>query len=317
MRRKRTSQGFPLFPKTLVEFQRRFSTERACVEYLAAVRWPNGFQCPRCESRAAWRLGLRTWKCRGCRRKVYVTAGTVLQDSHLPVCHWFWAAYLMSTLTPGISALQLQRQLGIGSYRSALYMCRRLRQATVNPGREPLKGVVELDDIYVGGVEKGGQGRRTKTKKIVVVAVENRGDHAGRVRMKHLPALSWDIIREFVAASIAPGTEVRTDAVSFYRYPDWSVLGVRHKPLLQKTPERAGRLLPWVHQITGNLKTWLRGTHHGRVGGRHLQEYLDEYTFRFNRRGYREHAFLTMLLLATKRRPLKASSASRLVPSSA
>jgi len=223
----------------------------------------------------------------------------------------------MSTLTPGISALQLQGQLGIGSYRSALYMCRRLRKATVNPEREPLNGVVELDDIYVGGVEKGGVGRRTKTKKIVVVAVENRGDHAGRVRMKHLPVLSWDLVRQFVAANIAPGSEVRTDGVSFYRYPDWSVLGVLHKTLIQGTPERAGQLLPWVHQIIGNLKTWLRGTHHGRMEGRHLQEYLDEFTFRFNRRGYREHGFLTMLLLATKRRPSKAAPVSHLVESSA
>lgn len=292
-----------MFPRTLGEFQRRFATERACLEYLAAVRWPTGFICPSCGHNEAWRMGLDLWRCKRCRKRASVTAGTVLHGSHLPLCHWFWAVYLMSTLTPGISALQLQRQLGIGSYRSALYMCRRLRRATVNPEREPLNGVIELDDAYVGGVEKGSVGRRTKTKKIVVVAVENRGDHAGRVRIQHLPALSWDLIRQFVATNITPGSEVHTDGVSFYRYSDWSPLGVSHIPRIQKTPERAGKFLPWVHQVIGNLKTWLRGTHHGRMEAPHFQEYLDEYTFRFNRRGVREHGFLTLLLLAAKRGP--------------
>jgi len=212
----------------------------------------------------------------------------------------------MSTLTPGISALQLQRQMGIGSYRTALNLCRRLRRAMVNPMREPLNGVIELDDTYVGGAEKGVMGRRTKTKKIVVVGVENRGDHAGRVRIQHLPALSWKLIRQFATANIAPGSEVRTDGVSFYVYGDWSALGLHHKPRVQETPERAGRILPWVHQVIGNLDTWLRGTHHSRMEAKHFQEYLDEYTFRFNRRGYREHAFLTLLILATKRRRLGA-----------
>ena len=229
-----------------------------------------------------------------------------MHRSHLPLQTWFWAAHFMSTLTPGISALQLQKQLGIGSYRSALYMCRRLRGATVNPGREPLNGTIELDDIYVGGVEKGVAGRLTRTKQAVVIAVENRGDHAGRVRMKRLPALSWDLVRRFVATNILPGSEVRTDAVSFYKYGDWESLGLRHKFRVQRTRERAGRILPWVHQVAGNLKTWLRGTHHGRIEGRHLQGYLDEFTFRFNRRGFREHAFLTLLVLATKRRSASA-----------
>lgn len=229
-----------------------------------------------------------------------------MHRSHLPLQTWFWAAHFMSTLTPGMSALQLQKQLGIGSYRSALYMCRRLRRATVNPERESLNGTIELDDVYVGGVEKGGVGRRTRSKQIVVIAVENRGDHAGRVRMRRLPALSWDLVRQFAANNISPGSEVRTDAVSFYKYGNWEALGLNHQPRVQRTPERAGRLLPWVHQVAGNLKTWLRGTHHGRMEGRHLQGYLDEFTFRFNRRCYREHAFLTLLILATKQRPASA-----------
>lgn len=181
-------------------------------------------------------------------------------------------------------------------------MCRRLRFAMVNPTRDPLTGVVEMGDIYVAGVEKGIDGRQTRTKIIVVVAVENRGEYAGRVRMQILTELSWRVIRQFFAANIAPGSEVRTEGVSFYKYGDWKALGLRYILRVQRAPERAGRLLPWVHQITGNLKAWLRGTHHGRMERQHPHAYLDEFTFRFNRRHYREHGFLTLLLLSTKRR---------------
>lgn len=290
-------------PATLEEFQRRFVTEPACRDYLIRVRWPDGFRCPACEGREAWMVGLRRIRCRRCRTTVWLTAGTVMHRSHLPLRVWFWAAYLLATLTPGVSALQLQRQLGLGSYRTALRLCRRLRRAMVNPEREPLQGLVELDDVYVGGVERGGVGRFTRTKRVVVIAVENRGEHPGRCRMKALLALSWEAIRVFITTNIARGSTVRTDGLSVYRFADWRAVGCRHEERVQRTPARAGRLLPWVHQITGNLKTWLRGTHHGRVEGRHLQEYLDEFTFRFNRRAFRHHGFLTLLLLTTKASP--------------
>lgn len=289
-------------PKTLAEFQQQFPSDQACRDYLIRVRWPEGFSCPQCAGRTAWEMGLRRLRCPSCRATVWVTRGTVMERSHLPLRIWFWAAYLLATLTPGASALQLQRQLGLGSYRTALRLCRRLRQAMVNPDREPLRGVVELDDVYVGGKEPGGRGRRTATKSVVVIAVENRAGRPGRCRLRKLAALSWRAVRPFVATNIAPGSTVRTDGLSVYRVADWAVLGCRHEPRVQATPAEAGRHLPWVHQVTGNLKTWLQGTHHGRVEARHLQEYLDEFTFRFNRRHYRPHGFLTLLLLATKSR---------------
>lgn len=319
MRRKLTSQGYPQFPRTLGEFQRRFSTEKACLGYLALVRWPEGFGCPWCGSRIGWRVGLRRWRCRGCRRNVQLTAGTILQDSHLPIRYWFWAAYLMSTLTPGISALQLKHQLGIGSYRTALSLCRRLRRAMVNPMREPLKGVVEVDDAYIGGPEhrRGRRrivGRRVETKIPIGVVVENRGDHAGRVRMEVLPDLTHDALAGFIGRSVAADSQVNTDALPAYRGLD--PLKYHHCPKVQREPKRAGKILPWVHQVIGNLKTWLRGTHHGRITRQHLQSYLDEFTFRFNRRNYREHAFLSLLVLATRLKPMRAPL-KILVPSSA
>lgn len=301
MRRKRTSQGYPQFPKTLCEFQRRFSNEKACVEYLIGIRWPEGFECPRCGEKKAYRIGLRRFRCCKCRRDTRVTAGTILHNSHIPIRYWFWAAYFMSTLTPGISALQLQKQLGIGSYETALYLCRRLRNAMVNPEREPLTGIIEVDDTYVGGPGKGQRGRGAKEKVPVIVAVENRGDHTGRVRLGVIQDVSHESINPFICRNIVPGSQINTDGWDGY----WGLktLGYKHRSKVQGVSERAVKILPWVHRVIGNLKTWLRGTHHG-VDPEYLQDYLDEFTFRYNRRRFREHAFLSLLVLATKLKPL-------------
>jgi transposase-like protein len=206
----------------------------------------------------------------------------------------------MSTLTPGISALQLMRQLGIGSYRTALYLCRRLRRAMVNPEREPLMGTIEVDDTYIGGPEKGTRGRQTETKVPVVVAVENRGDHTGRIRLSVVPDVSQASLHPFICKNITPGSPINTDGWDGY----WGLdaYGYKHRPKVQGSPQRASKILPWVHRVIGNLKTWLRGTHHG-VNPDHLQEYLDEFTFRYNRRRYREHAFLSLLILTTRIKP--------------
>ena len=313
MRTKRTSQGYPQFPRTLGEFQRRFSTEQACIAYLIGVRWPNGFECPWCGHNRTWNIGLPRFRCCKCKKNVWITAGTIIQDSHLPIRYWFWAAYLMSTLTPGISALQLQRQLGIGSYRTALYLCRRLRRAMVNPMRESLTGTVEVDDTYVGGPGKGKRGRGSNMKVPVMIAVENRGDHTGRIRLGVVPDVTQDSLHEFICRNVVPGSQINTDG--WDGYFGLEAYGYRHKPKVQETAKRAGKILPWVHGVAGNLKTWLRGTHHG-VDPEYLQGYLDEFTFRYNRRRYREHAFLSLLVLATKLKPVPCNQ-SKLVPSSA
>jgi len=312
MRQKRTSQGFPIFPKTLCEFQRRFATEEACIAYLINIRWPVGFECPFCQCGKAWRLSLRSFRCQGCRKEIYVTAGTVIHRSHIPLQYWFWAAYLMSTLTPGISALQIQHQLGIGSYETALYLCRRLRRAMVNPAREPLNGVVEADEFYVGGPKKGRRGRGSEGKVTVAAAVENRGDHTGRIRLQIIPDASSKSLHSFVRNNVACGSQVNTD--DWGGYMGLEACGYNHQPRVEGFPGNAAKILPWVHKVIGNLKTWLRGTHHG-VDPEHLQEYLDEFTFRYNRRHYRESAFLTLLVLVTKLKPLRLNS-KKLVASS-
>lgn len=291
----------PDFPKTLREFQSRFADEAACRAYLAASRWPEGFRCPRCGHGEAFELPRsHRWECKACRYQTSVTAGTILHGTRTPLPQWFWAAYLMTTLTPGISALQLQRQLGLKRYETAWMLLHKLRRATVAPERTPLRDEVEVDETYVGGPEEGVVGREVETKVLVVGAVEVRGRAAGRIRLQVVPDASGPALTGFVRAVVAPGATVITDGWS--GYAPLAGLGYRHRPKPQRTPERADTVLPRVHRVFSNLKTWLRGTHHG-VDPPHLQAYLDEYTFRFNRRRTPMAAFQTLLGLGTQRGP--------------
>jgi transposase-like protein len=230
-----------------------------------------------------------------------VTAGTVLHRTRLPLTQWFWATYLVTTHTPGLSALQLQRQLGIGRYETAWVMLQKLRRAMVNPEREALRDKVEVDETYLGGPEAGLTGGRQLLKKALIVgAVEVRGKAAGRVRLQVVPDASARSLTGFVQRTIMPGTLILTDG--WGAYAPLSDMGYRHRPRTQRQPERAERILPRVHRVFGNLKTWLRGTHHG-VGHHHLQAYLDEFTFRFNRRRTPMAAFQTLLGLGSQRPP--------------
>lgn len=290
--------GRPDFPKTLAQFQAHFRDEAACRRYLAACRWPDGYQCPRCRHAEAFELPQRQlWQCKACGHQTSVTGGTVLHRTHTPLPLWFWAAYLVTTHTPGLSALQLQRQLGIGRYETAWAMLHKLRRAMVRPDREPLKAHVEVDETYIGGPEVGLRGGRQLLDKVLVVgAVEIRGRASGRVRLQVVPDASGPSLSGFVGAVVEPGARIVTDA--WQGYAPLSAMGYRHRPRTQGHRRRAGKLLPRIHRVFGNLKAWLVGTHHG-VSHAHLQVYLDEFTFRFNRRRTPMAAFQTLLGLAT------------------
>jgi transposase-like protein len=292
----------PDFPRSLREFQRRFADEEACRQYLAASRWPDGFRCPRCGFGDALDLpGRLLSRCRKCARDTSVTAGTVLHRTRIPLTQWFWAAYLVTTHTPGLSALQLQRQLGISRYETAWMMLHKLRRAMVRPDRELLHEKVEVDETYVGGAEAGLRGgRELRDKSLVVGAVEVRGRASGRVRLRVVPDASGPSLSGFVKANVAQGAIVVTDG--WQGYAPLSGMGYRHRPRTQREPQRAEKILPRVHRVFGNLKTWLRGTHHG-VSHQHLQAYLDEFTFRFNRRRTPMAAFQTLLGLGSQRPP--------------
>jgi transposase-like protein len=244
----------------------------------------------------------RVWQCKRCGAQTSVTAGTVMHNTQTPLRLWFWAAYLVATHHPGISAVQLQRQLGIERHERAWMMLHKLRRAMVAPEREALKREVEVDEFFLGGFEKALAGGRAQGKKVLcAVAVEVRGRGSGRVRLAVLKDASKPSLSAFVAATTEPGAIVRTDGwKGYYGLPG---LGYDHAPFSQG-PEPVGEppYLPRAHRAVSNLKAWLHGTHR-RASRAHLQAYLDEFTFRHNRRGNPHAAFQTLLGLSTTHQP--------------
>lgn len=290
----------PPFPKTLREFQLKFASEEACQEYLAACRWPDGFLCPRCGSKRAYALGeQRRWQCAGCRHQVSLTAGTILHNTKTPLTLWFWAAYLMATDKRGISALLLQRQLGMSRYETAWMMLHKFRRAMVNEAREPLRGEIEIDDTWVGGPQAGLRGsRQLKGRKaaLVIVAVEKRGRGSGRARMAVIPDFKSTTLNLFIKQNVAPGSTIYTDGLKsftglkeagFHHFP-------RTQPLRSEMSKGAKSVVRMADRAIGNMQQWLIGTHHGVSRGQ-LQVYLDEFVFRHNRRKQPMAAFQTLL----------------------
>jgi len=293
----------PGFPRSIVDFQRRFPNDDACRDYLFASRWPDGYRCPRC---GGGEVGIEhrrhLWQCKRCGHQSSVTAGTVMHKTRTPLTLWFWAAYLVATHTPGISAVQLQRQLGISRYETAWLILQKLRRAMVAPEREPLRDEVEVDETLVGGVREGRHvARRHGEKALVGVIVEVRGPGSGRLRLRVLPNASRETLTAWVGAHVAPGAIVHTDG-----WPGYGKLagaGYKHRPRLQRRDHPdAKKLLPRAHRAASNLKTWLNGTHRG-VSPEHLQVYLDEFVFRHNRRRTPMAAFQTLLGLGALHQP--------------
>jgi transposase-like protein len=297
----------PPFPKNLHEFRRQFATEEACEQYLAACRWPDGFVCPRCDHRRAYPVAKRRRQCAECRYQVSLTAGTILHNTKTPLIQWFWAAYLMTTDKRGVSALWIQRQLGLRRYETAWMMLHKLRRAMVNATREPLHGDIELDDTWIGGPQAGITGsRQLKDRRAVpvLVAVEQRDDRSGRIRLVVLPDFTATTMSRIVQANIASGATVYTDGLG--AFAGLKAAGYRHialkQPLRSALRKGAGSVVPLADRVVGNLQNWLIGTHHG-VSRAQLQAYLDEFVFRHNRRKQPMAAFQTLLGLGTGRTP--------------
>jgi transposase-like protein len=300
--------AFTDMPNSLREFTERFSSEEACAKYLFECRWPTGFICPRCGTTKSYPIEIRAKReCANpkCRYQVSITAGTIMHRTKQDLVTWFHAAYLVSTLTPGISAVQFQRQLGISRYETAFTMLHKLRSAMVAPGRGLLHAEVEVDDGYIGGKESGRPGRGALNKALVVGAVElvrwtdkKSGKdrvRTGRARLKTIPDASAESLLPFVRESVEKGAIVHTDG-----WPSYMALaneGYDHRPVIQGEEREC---LLHIHRIFSNVKIWLLGTHHGRVSKKHLQAYLNEYTFRFNRRFWRGPAFHRALGLASR-----------------
>ena len=294
-------------PGSLIAFQQHFPDEAACAAYLAAVRWPHGFICPRCGHSKAWLLQTKAWtyECAGCRKQTSVTAGTILHGSKLPLTLWFWAAYLMATHSNGISALQLQHQLALGSYKTAWLLCAKLRASMVAPERNPLYGLVEVDETEIACRSKndppaGGGGRSHQGKILVVGAVEvhDGGVGPGRIRLQEVPDYSAASLHPVLVANLVSGATAKTDGWS--GYPD--APGVNHDP--HTVGKMAAHIvLPWTHRVFSNFKTWALGVYHG-LRREHFQSYLDEFVFRFNRRRHRQASFRSLLGIAAGHAPL-------------
>lgn len=273
------------YPMTFDEFTTQFAYEEQCRDYLYQLRFRDGYICPKCGHGKAWPKGDMLFECAKCGRQTSVIAGTVFQGTRKPLKMWFTAIWWVTTQKNGASAMGLQRVLGLKSYTTAWTWLHKIRTAMVNPNRTKLSGVIEVDETYIGGEENDGKrGRGTENKSLVVIAIEllEGKNQLGRVRMKVVPDASKESLQGFIEENVEPGSTVITDGWSSYASIDES--GYSH--VVPKKFEIADEknLMPHVHMIVSLLKRWLLGTHQGAVQEMHLQAYLDEYVFRFNRR---------------------------------
>lgn len=312
------------FPTSLREFQTVFPDDAACAKYLESLRWPGGFICPKCQTQdQPYRFPSRSsvvLRCRKCKANASLTAGTVMQSTHTPLSVWFWGAYLVTTQTPGQSALQFQRQLGLSRYETAFQILHKLRAGMVRRERDGIGGEypVEVDECIIGGPAHGEKHWiNSKARVIGAVEVRPRKESAktaakpggtpaknlvcaGRLRLRVMDIRGeGTAYTNFIAENVAKGCRVKTDGLNAYRRIQ--ALGYQHDPLpLHGDPEKAERHLPMIHLVFSNLKTWILGTHHGAIGAQHLQAYLNEYVFRFNRRFYPMTGFHSVLGLAAR-----------------
>ena len=271
------------FPRNLREFEARFATEEACRDYLFRLRWPDGFRCPRCGGDQYWPVRMVLLECGKCGHQTSVTAGTIFQDTRKPLGDWFRAMDWVTTQKNGASALGLQRVLGLGSYKTAWTWLHKLRRAMVRPGRDRLTGWIEVDETFVGGVEEGTRGRQTERKALVIIAAQVDGPGIGRIRMRRIPDASAESLMPFLKAAIELGSTIHTDG--WPGYLPAKAEGYDHEAtILKGNKDSPSVLMPRVHMVASLLKRWLMGTHQGAVTLEHLDYYLDEFTFRFNRR---------------------------------
>lgn len=286
---------------SLIEWQKKFGTEKACIKILTKVRWSQGFQCPMCGSQNYSLIMTRKiYQCSSCRHQVSVTAGTLFHATKIPLVKWFWAIYLTASDKGGISALRLSKLIGI-SWPSARSVLKKIRMAMAHRDSiYRLENLIEFDDTYVGGKRAGKRGRGAEGKKPVLVAVETRKQGAGFVAMQAVETVSKKTVSEFLTFHLKPGQTVRTDA-----FPALNSVAKDHVHEKKVTPpNEASEWLPLVHIMIGNMKKFINGTFHG-VSSQYLQEYLDEFCYRFNRRFWEAQLPLRLLNACLAHVPFK------------
>jgi transposase-like protein len=282
------------YPNTMLEFEKRFATEDSCREYIYQLRWPEGFICPRCHQRKCWHMSAGLYRCSQCKYRTSLTAGTIFEDTRIPLRVWFRAIWQIVSQKHGMSALGLQQVLGLNRYETTWTLLHKLRVAMVRPGRDRLEGPVQVDETYVGGKRPGKRGRGAEGKTLVVVAVEDRDKRPGRIRLHKVKDASGASLIPAVKDSVQPQSEVRTDG--WEGYSQLSNTGYNHK-IIRKTADIGNNLLPLANLTVSLLKRWLQGTHQGAPRSSHLDYYLDEFVFRFNRRTSRSRGLLFYRLI--------------------
>ena len=291
------------YPSNWNEFLDWFSSEEACLSYLERLRWPSGFVCPACGvAEEPYRSSRARLMCRSCAHQGSVTAGTIFDQTRTPLRVWLAAAWYVTNQKLGVSALGLKRVLGLGSYETAWTMLHRFRRAMVRRERELLKGAVEVDETYLAISDRdkplSGAGRKNKTSKILVaIAVEiHQPKGFGRIRLRRIDGDSDACVVPFVQDNIEPGSRVRTDGSAAYR--SLGKLGYEHnRQVMLGSDTPAHVTMPGVHRVASLVKRWILGTHHGAVQPEHLDAYLDEFVFRFNRRTSKSRGMLFYRLM--------------------
>ncbi len=285
------------YPRNLIEFGEFFPDDRACVAYLERLRWGDGFTCPDGHvADAPWRSSRGLLICPTCRRQVSATAGTVFEGTR-KLRHWFLAAWEVTSQKYGANALGLQRTLGLGSYKTAWSWLHKLRRAMVLPDRDLLSGEVEVDESYLGGEEPGVRGRRTINRAIILIAAENKGGKIGRIRLRRTLDLTSKSLQGFIVDIAEPGSLIHTDG--WQGYASIKKKGFEHRVTVTRTASEPAHIpFPGVHRVASLLKRWCLGTHQGAISKDHLNYYLDEFTFRFNRRTSKARGLLFYRLIA-------------------
>jgi transposase-like protein len=294
------------YPADAADFMAMFPTDDACADYLIRVRWPGGYICPRCSSKDHWKKARGLFACRSCGHEGSVTAGTLFQGTRKPLCLWFQAMWYVMNQKNGVSALGMQKALGLKTYQTAWEWLHKLRRAMVRPGREKLSGVVEVNEAFIGGERTGKRGRGAEGKSLIFIAAEDAGGRIGRIRITMLTDASGDALTKAVQETIEAGSRIRTDDWNGYNF--LARHGYKHTAAAHKKTE-TGDATPLAHLVASLFKRWWLGTHQGAISPENLRYYLDEFTFRFNRRKSKSRGLLFYRLiegaLATAPAPAK------------
>jgi transposase-like protein len=283
------------YPSNEIEFEKMFKTEQDCIDYLAFVRWPNNFVCPVCASIIHWKKTKGRYECKDCNAETSVTSGTIFHKSTKPLFIWFRAIWWMVAQKNGVSAIGLQRILGLGNYQTSWTWLHKFRRLMVLSSRSKLSGVVEIDETFVGGKKPGKRGRGAEGKSVVVIAVEVLGRKTGRVRLSRIESASSENLNKFILNNIEPSATIITDG--WRGYNKLEELGFSHQIQKPKINDDGEEVLPNIHRIASLLKRWLLGTHQSYVNKNKMEYYLDEYVYRYNRRTSKSRGLLFLRLL--------------------